>query len=49
MYLHVKRDPRLKKRGKSSRHKAKAAAKNRRRVQGMHGRPVGRRIRRNAA
>lgn len=48
MYLHVKRDPRLKKRGKSTRYKAKAAAKNRRRVQGMKGKPLGRRIRRNA-
>ena len=33
-----------KKRNKSARHKAKAKAKNRRRVNGMHGRKLGKRL-----
>lgn len=47
MYLHITKDPRAKKRGKTARHKAKAAAKNRRRVNGMRKRKLGRRFKHN--
>ena len=45
MYLWTgKKRGQAKKRGKSNRHRAKNKAKNRRRVQGMQGRKVGRRL-----
>ncbi len=45
MYLHTgKRRNQAKKRNKSARHKAKAKAKNRRRVNGMHGRKLNKRL-----
>lgn len=47
MYLHLKRDPAQRKRGKSNRSRAKNKAKDRRRVNGMRGHKLGRRLRRN--
>lgn len=44
MYLMISRKPRVKKRGKTNRLKAKSAAKNRRRVQRMRGAKLGRRV-----
>ena len=43
MYLMISRKPRKKNRGKTNRLKAKRKAKNRRRVQRMRGKPLGRR------
>jgi hypothetical protein len=47
MYLPIARSARLKKRGKSNRYRAKLKSRQRRRVNGMHSRPLGRRLRRN--
>jgi hypothetical protein len=47
MYLAISRSARIKKRGKTNRYRAKLKAQQRRRVNGMHGRPLGRRLRRN--
>jgi hypothetical protein len=44
MYLMISRKPRSKDRSKTSRLKAKGAAKNRRRVQRMRGSKLGRRV-----
>ena len=44
MFLNISRKPRHKNRGKTNRKKAKLAAKNRRRVQRMRGKPQGRRV-----
>jgi len=44
MYLMISRKPRSKNRSKTNRLKAKAAAKNRRRVQRMRGAKLGRRV-----
>lgn len=43
MYLMISRKPRRKNRGKTNRLKAKQGAKNRRRVQRMRGKALGRR------
>jgi hypothetical protein len=47
MYLALSRSARVKKRGKSNRYRAKLKARQRRRVNGMHSRSLGRRLRRN--
>ena len=47
MYLHVQRHPKSSGKSKTSRRTAKRLAKNRRRVNGMKGTALGRRIRRN--
>ncbi len=44
MYLTISRKPRSKDRGKTNRLKAKGRAKNRRRVQGMRGKKLGRKL-----
>ena len=44
MYLNIGKKPRRKNRGKTKRLNAKRAAKNRRRVQRMRGKPLGRRV-----
>ena len=44
MYLNIGKKPRRKNRSKTNRLKAKRLAKNRRRVQGMRGKPLGRRV-----
>lgn len=44
MYLMISRKPRQKNRGKTNRVKAKASAKNRRRIQRMRGKKAGRRL-----
>jgi hypothetical protein len=43
MYLAISRKPRSRDRGRSSRHRAKLKAKNRRRVNRMAGRALGQR------
>ncbi|MGB8330292.1 MAG: hypothetical protein WCE62_09200 [Polyangiales bacterium] len=43
MYLNIANSDRPRKRNKSARHHAKRKAKNRRRVNRMHGRKLGRR------
>jgi hypothetical protein len=44
MFLMISRHPRKKDRGKTNRLKAKRKAKNRRRVQGMRGKKLGKKI-----
>lgn len=44
MYLHLSNKDRPRNRRKSARLKAKRKAKNRRRVNGMHGRKLGKRL-----
>jgi hypothetical protein len=46
MYIHLNRH-KQKKRGKSNRHRAKIKAAQRRRVNRMHGRKLGKRLTRN--
>jgi len=43
----MKRDPKQRKRGKTNRYRAQQKAKNRRRVAGMRGAKLGRRLKRN--
>lgn len=47
MYLHLPRDPKGRNRKKSSRLRAKKKAHQRRRVNGMQNRKLGRRLKRN--
>ncbi len=44
MYLAIPQKSRAKDRSRSKRHRAKLKAKNRRRIQGMHGRRIGGRV-----
>ncbi len=47
MYLHLARDPSSRNRKKTKRLRAKKKARQRRRVNGMHKRKLGRRLKRN--